>query len=1040
MGRNRTGKFLLVCLLVLSIFIVYPATAAGTETLITTLNNGMNHELPKIYGDRIVWQDINAPNTLGTIYLYNITSGVETQVSDNTEYNYNPTISGNNVVWTDCGIFPGCSSNSAIYLYNISSGVTTQISDGSSYQDYPAIYGNRVVWLDSRNPTNQIYINGTTPGSETVVDATGTTQNSPAIYANNVVWQDCGGDTTCSSNSAIYLYNISSGKTTQISDGLSTQQNPAIYGNRIIWQDNRNGNYQIFINGTAPGQEYDLSPNAAVLNSLYPSAISGNWVAWVQTNTSSYDDIDVNDTSTHQTIPIALDRYRVELTSIAFSPVQSLYRIVWDEQDTSGYNVYLFTSSSPETCPVAGFTNNFAAGNAPLSGQFTDTSSYSSSNPITHWFWDFGDGTNSTLENPQHKYLANGVYDVSLTVSNSLCRNTTTVTNSVVVGQPVAGFTASPTSAVVPATIAFTDTSLGSPNQWNWSWGDGTWTNGTLQNPTHKYTSAGLYSVTLIASNTYGSGSVTKSNYIQILNGANVFTNTSITGLTFVDAGSRQKATLDDSVLTSWTFPLYPNVSVLEFTPPSDRGFDNITFYACDGIGFSTGSHLHTGNITGVHLQTEEIVPTGFSASTGGPFCSVNYSVDLPTYPENSLLNTRVWEGATSSDATNFNSIASGSHYAGTNGTAYTAEIVKTNFPTGGTAKLYMSVNASLVASKPYGRNEVYIERIVDGGQQGEVLGTHYLNHDSSKNLDYFEADSPDGLSTFGLSFLEGSGNIFQLITLAVSSNVASGSSGSQVSSSSYGGGGGAPSSNSYTGAPAAVQNPAVPQAEAPQQPDLGKTANLYLNANNVVDQATTLQSNDNLASLSIGQGIIAEDANGKALSSVTITRENPTNVPSSTTDSAYSFAGMAYDLQPAGATFSPAITLTFTIPEAQWGKEYTVQSFDPTTNAWRNLPTTYDASKGTISAQVSHFCCFALFAKPIASAPPGGASAGALPKAVPTLAPPAPTAMSIFIGMILWISDTVTGQVYLVAIAVIAGIALLFTQQRRRRRRRDPL
>jgi beta propeller repeat protein len=1033
MGRNLTGKFLLVWFLVLAFFIVQPTTAAGTETLITTLNNGMNHQLPKIYGDQIVWQDISG--SIGIIYLYNTTSGVETQISDNTDYNYNPAIYGNNVVWTDCGSDPSCSV-SKIYLHNISSGITTQISDGTSWQDYPAIYGNRIVWQDSRNPTSQIYINGTSPGLEIQVSATGSTQNAPEIYADNVVWEDCGSNPVCLPNSAIYLYNISSGIKTQISDGSSSQQFPAIYGNRIIWQDNRNsGNYEIFINGTAPGQEYSLSPNADV-SSSYPPGIAGTWVSWVQTNTSGNYDIDVNDTGTYTTFPIALNLPGVDLASIAYSPSPSLYRIVWDELDPSGNNVYLYTSGLTETCPLAGFTNNFAGGNAPLTGQFTDTSTYSSSNPITRWFWDFGDGTNSTLENPTHTYSANGAYTASLTVSNSLCRNSTTVTNSVVVGRPVAGFTASPTSGTAPAAITFTNTSLGNPTQWNWSWGDGTWTNGTTSlqlNTVHTYYSTGTYSVSLTTTNSYGSDTLTRTNYITVLAGANVFANSTINGLTIEYHGSQQYLVFDNTTLPNWTFN--PNSSVIDFEPPTNRGFQNISIYTSDPGGFQVFSNGSiAGTISSVHLQTNEITPSGFSVSTGGPFCSMNYSIDLPSYPENAVLNTQVWEGATSSDATNFNSIASGSHFAGANGTAYTAEIIKTNFPTGGTAKLYMSVNASLVASKPYGRNEVFVERIVDGGQQGEVLGTHYLNHDSSKNLDYFEADSPDGLSTFGLSFLEGGGNLFQLITLTVSSQVASSSSGYS------GGGGGGPSSNSYTGAPAAVQNPAVPQAAAPQQPDLGKTVNLYLNANNVIDQATTLQSNDNLASLSIGQGIIAEDASGKALSSVTITRENPTNVPSATTGSAYSFAGMAYNLQPSGATFSPAITLTFTIPEAQWGKEYTVQSFDPTTNAWQDLPTTYDASKGTISAQVSHFCCFALFAKPVASALPGGAPAGAPPKAVPTLAPPAPTAMSIFVGMILWISDTVTGHVYLVAIAVIAGIALLFTQQRRRRRRRDPL
>ena len=509
-------------------------------------------------------------------------------------------------------------------------------------------------------------------------------------------------------NPEIYLYNLTSNQGTSIATPNTgwDEEAPAIYGNRIIWEDSRdNGKYETFINGTSPGLEYSLSPNSGTIGALNP-AIFGNWVVWFNTTSGTTDnyDIYVNNTSTYQTIPIALDRYDndAEHTSIAYSPALAEYRIVWDEMDAGWFNIHMYTSGPSQTCPVAAFTNDFIGGSAPVTVHFTDTSSLNTS--ITHWFWDFGDGSNSTQEFPAHPYATNGPYTVSLTVSDPYCRNTTTVTNSLVVGQPIANFTASPTTSVVPATIAFTDTSLGNPSGWNWSWGDGTWTNGSVQNPTREYTNAGLYSVTLIANNTYGSGSFTRSNYIDILNGANVFTNTSITGLTFVDTGSRQNATLDDTLLTQWTFPLYPNVSVLEFTPPAHRGFDNITLYACDGFGFSTGSHLHTGNITSVHLQTQEIVPVGFSASTGGPFCSVNYSVDLAKYPENALLDTQVWEGSVPPDTSNFNIVAGGSGFGGTNQTAYTIKIFKTNFPTGGTAILHMSLNASWVATKPSGQ------------------------------------------------------------------------------------------------------------------------------------------------------------------------------------------------------------------------------------------------------------------------------------------------------------------------------------------------
>lgn len=54
----------------------------------------------------------------------------------------------------------------------------------------------------------------------------------------------------------------------------------------------------------------------------------------------------------------------------------------------------------------------------------------------TSWNWDFGDGTFSSLQNPEHEYLNNGTYDVSLIVSNSYGSDTITYTDIVSINRP----------------------------------------------------------------------------------------------------------------------------------------------------------------------------------------------------------------------------------------------------------------------------------------------------------------------------------------------------------------------------------------------------------------------------------------------------------------------------------------------------------------------------------------------------------------------------------------------------------------------------
>jgi len=82
-------------------------------------------------------------------------------------------------------------------------------------------------------------------------------------------------------------------------------------------------------------------------------------------------------------------------------------------------------------------------------------------------------------------------------------------------GPPVADFVADPTSGVAPLLVQFTDLSAGNPDGWSWDFGDGLGTSND-QNPAYTYDNAGTYTVTLTASNAYGSDDEIKVDYIQV--------------------------------------------------------------------------------------------------------------------------------------------------------------------------------------------------------------------------------------------------------------------------------------------------------------------------------------------------------------------------------------------------------------------------------------------------------------------------------------------------------------------------------------------
>jgi PKD repeat protein len=165
--------------------------------------------------------------------------------------------------------------------------------------------------------------------------------------------------------------------------------------------------------------------------------------------------------------------------------------------------------------PSADFSATPTNGVVPLQVVFTDASTGSP----TNWNWDFDNNgtTDSTAQNPTNTYASAGTYTVRLIASNSggSSTNTKAAYITVLPLPPTANFSATPTNGVAPLNVAFTDTSTGSPTAWAWDFGDaGT---STLQSPSHNYTTAGVYTVQLIASNAGGSTTNTRPAYINVI-------------------------------------------------------------------------------------------------------------------------------------------------------------------------------------------------------------------------------------------------------------------------------------------------------------------------------------------------------------------------------------------------------------------------------------------------------------------------------------------------------------------------------------------
>ncbi|MDB4533317.1 PKD domain-containing protein [Vicingaceae bacterium] len=90
-----------------------------------------------------------------------------------------------------------------------------------------------------------------------------------------------------------------------------------------------------------------------------------------------------------------------------------------------------WTCNLASQAPVADFTNNV---DTTCTGEifFTDIST----NAPNDWLWNFGDGNTSTLKNPVHTYMANGLYSVELIAINSIGNNSVIKTDLIYVNYP----------------------------------------------------------------------------------------------------------------------------------------------------------------------------------------------------------------------------------------------------------------------------------------------------------------------------------------------------------------------------------------------------------------------------------------------------------------------------------------------------------------------------------------------------------------------------------------------------------------------------
>ena len=213
-----------------------------------------------------------------------------------------------------------------------------------------------------------------------------------------------------------------------------------------------------------------------------------------------------------------------------------IYTVILEVTNSAGDNtVTQVDYIVVDDVPTAGFTESTTDDTVDFTNTSTNANTYS---------WDFGDGNGSNATDPSHTYAMDGTYTVTLTASND-CGDVIVTQDVVIITPPTGGFSSDVTSGCADLVVQFMDESTENATNWLWTFDGGDPATSTDQNPIVTYTQAGVYDVILEVSNSAGSNTVTKVDYVIVddvptpgftstTNSTTAdFTNTTVNGTTY---------------------------------------------------------------------------------------------------------------------------------------------------------------------------------------------------------------------------------------------------------------------------------------------------------------------------------------------------------------------------------------------------------------------------------------------------------------------------------------------------------------------------
>ncbi len=174
------------------------------------------------------------------------------------------------------------------------------------------------------------------------------------------------------------------------------------------------------------------------------------------------------------------------------------------------------------------------------------------------------------------------------------------------------------------------------------------------------------------------------------------------------------------------------------------------------------------------------------------------------------------------------------------------------------------------------------------------------------------------------------------------------------------------PNWSDLSNSPLGITSSAPSGGGSPVEGELTGQTSLWgkINSSGVITENVTAESFDELLTLTIDKGTTALTRYSVPLKWIGMYQAK---VSPSPPEAAY-ILSLTYDFQPAGATFDPPATLTYSydrghIPEDIDEEDLVIAGYDSSIDEWANLDCVVDTEAELITTKVSHFCLLAVFA-----------------------------------------------------------------------------